>query len=278
LVSEDLSLMGPHLFDDYAFLDLTYTKDKRMAWTVRSDGKLVACTYLPRHEVTALHQHDTRQGDDLFESCCTVKEGFEYPVYVIVDRTLGGRQVRTIERMHTRRFVDQEDAFIVDCGLTYEGPAADTISGLWHLEGEEVAILADGADVAPQTVTDGTIVLDNEASTIHIGLAIHADLEGLPLILEALAAAGQADLKNVSEVLLRVRDSAGIMAGPSFDKLRELPARSNENYDTPPRLKNGVVRITIDNEWGIDSRVCIRQTQPLPLTIAAMTLRVKVGG
>ena len=35
-----------------------------------------------------------------------------------------------------------EDAFFVDCGLTYEGAAAASLTGLDHLEGEEVAILA----------------------------------------------------------------------------------------------------------------------------------------
>lgn len=278
LTPEDLSLMAPHLYDDYTFTDITYSKGLKMMWTVRSDGKLIGCTYLPHHEVTAMHQHNTREGTDLFECCCTVKEASEYPVYVVVNRQLNGREVRCIERMHSRRFVDQEDAYIVDCGLTYDGAPADTITGLWHLEGEEVAILADGAEVTPQTVVDGSITLENEASVIHIGLAIQADLEGLPLILEALAASGQADLKNITEVLLRVRDSSGIKVGPSFSKLRELPARSNENFDTPPRLKNGVVKLTIDNEWDIDSRVCIRQTQPLPLTISAMTLVVKAGG
>lgn len=276
LITEDLSLMAPHLFDGYTFSDVTYAKGPKMIWSVRSDGKLIGTTYLPRHEVNAMHQHNT---DGLFESVCSVKEGTEYPVYAVVQRTLNARSVRCIERMHSRFFVDLEDAFIVDCGLTYSGVAATTISGLWHLIGETVSILAAGAEVDPQVVAaNGTITLDDAATPVHIGLPITADLEGLPLVIEALMASGQANLKNIGEVWLRVKDSAGIKAGPSFDKLRELPARSNENYDTPPRLKNGVVRITLDNSWSIDSRICIRQTAPLPLTISSMTLLVNPGG
>lgn len=276
LVTDELSLMAPHLFEGYTFTDITCSKGNKMLWSVRSDGKLIGTTYLPRHEVNAMHQHDT---DGLFESVCSVKEGAEYPVYAVIKRTINGRTVRCIERKHTRQFSALEDAFIVDCGLTYDGAPALVVSGLWHLIGETVAILADGAEVAPQVVAaDGTITLDIAASVVHVGLPITADIEGLPLVIEALMAAGQATLKNISEVLLRVKSSAGIKVGPDFDHLRELPARSNENYDTPPALKNGVVRIVIDNSWGIDSRVCIRQTAPLPLTISAMSLLVATGG
>lgn len=276
LVTDDLSLMAPHLFEGYTFSDIAYAKGPKMLWSVRSDGKLIGTTYLPRHEVNAMHQHST---DGLFESVCSVKEGTQYPVYAVIQRTLNSRTVRCIERLHTRFFTNLEDAFIVDCGLTYAGAAATTIGGLWHLIGETVSILADGAEVASQVVSaTGTITLDDAATPVHVGLPITADMEGLPLIIEALMAAGQANLKNISEVWLRVKDSAGIKAGPSFDKLRELPARSNENYDTPPRLKNGVVRITLDNSWDINSRICIRQTAPLPLTIASMTLLVATGG
>jgi len=276
LITEDLSIMAPHLFDDYTFSDLAYAKRPRMLWSVRNDGKLIGTTHMPAHEVTAMHQHDT---DGTFESVCSVKEGSEYPVYAVIQRSINGRSVRYIERMHKRRFTDAADAFIVDAGATYDGSAVTTITnGLWHLEGETVNILADGAEVAQQVVTNGAVTLPNAASTVQIGLPITADLQGLPLILESLMASGQASLKNISEVFLRVHESGGIKAGPDFDHLRELPARTNENYDTPPRLKSGVVHITIDNSWDIDAAICIRQTAPLPLTISAMTLLVRAGG
>lgn len=276
LITEELSLMAPHLFEGYTFSDkVSYSKGQKTLWSVRSDGKLVGTTYLPQHEVNAMFVRDT---DGLFESTCAVKEGAEYPLYAIVKRTLNGRTVRCVERKHTRYIGSIEDSFFVDCGITYDSTPATTFYA-WHLIGETVAILADGAEVAQQVVaSDGTITLADAASVVHVGLPITADIEGLPLVIETLMAAGQANLKNVSEVLLRVKDSGGIKVGPDFDHLRELPARSNEAYDTPPALKNGVVRIVIDNSWGIDSRVCLRQTAPLPLTISAMTLVVATGG
>jgi hypothetical protein len=273
----DASIMAPHLFDGFSLVDMAYAKAPyRMAWAVRDDGVLLGLTYLPEHEVLGWHKHTTVDGT--FESVCSVKEGREYPVYAVIRRTVDGRVVRYIERLHSRFFTDAADAFFVDSGLTYDGAPATVISGMWHLEGETVAILADGAEVAQQVVTDGAITLEVEASVVHIGLPITADMQGLPLAVEALSAFGQGAKRNLSEVWLRVKDSGGIKAGPTFDKLRELPARSNEPYDSPPDLKNGIVRITLDNQWDENGQICIRQDQPLPVTISAMTLAVATGG
>jgi hypothetical protein len=276
LVTEDLSLMAPHLFENVTITSMTYSKGQKIVWMSRSDGKLLGDTYLPAHEVNALHQHDTANGE--FESVCSVKEGLDYPVYAVIKRTINGRVVRYIERMSTLRASVQEDSFFVDCGLTYSGPAVTTIGNLWHLVGENVAILADGGEQVQQVVSSAAeVTLDSACVKAHIGIPITADIQSLPLTLEGQPAHGQASETNIGEAWLRVRETGGVFIGPSFDKLREYPARSNENYDTPPRLKSGVIHLLLENDWSFDSRLCIRQTAPLPITLAAMTLLVAVG-
>ena len=42
-------------------------------------------------------------------------------------------------------FTDVEDAFYLDSGLTYDSTPTTTISGVDHLEGETVQVLADGS-------------------------------------------------------------------------------------------------------------------------------------
>ena len=82
-------------------------------------------------------------------------EGREDVLYAIVNRTIGGVTKRYIERIASRQFVAQADAFFVDSGLTYRGAEASTISGLGHLEGQTVSILADGAVHPQRVVTSG---------------------------------------------------------------------------------------------------------------------------
>lgn len=273
---KDISILAPHLFDDYALVDLAYAKTpNKMIWCVRSDGKMLGLTYLPEHDVLGFHEHST---DGLFESVACVKEGNEHALYAVVKRTINARTVRYIERLHTRKFSAAEDAFFVDSGLTYDGVATATITGLWHLEGEEVAVLADAAVHPNVTVTNGAITLEGEASVVQIGLPITADVKTLPLSFEAQAF-GQGVTKNVNGVRLRVQESSGFTVGPSFEAadMVEWTQRSDEAYGSAPALATAVLDITVMPEWGDDAQLCIRQSAPLPATILSMTLDVAVG-
>jgi hypothetical protein len=233
-------------------------------------------TYVPEQQIGSWHWHDT---DGVFESCAVVAEGDEDMLYVVVRRTIDSASVRYVERLHTRQFTDQEDAFFVDCGLTYDGVAATTISGLDHLEGETVNILADGA-VHPQcTVTGGSITLDVEASVVQVGLPITADLQTLPIAAPRRDGSfGQSHVKNVNKAWLRVYRSSGIFVGPAFDKLREVKQRTSEDYGTPPALKSEELSINLTPAWGDGGQVCVRQSDPLPLTVVCLTVEVELGG
>lgn len=277
---DDISILAPHLFDEYSLVDMTYAKTPhKMIWCVRSDGTLIGLTYLPEHEVLAYHTHDT---DGTFESVAAVKEGSEHALYAVVKRTINARTVRYIERLHTRRFSAIDDAFFVDSGLTYDGAPATTISGAWHLEGQDIAVLADGAEVTGLTVTNGAFTLPQAASVVHFGIAITADLKTLPMSIESrnVAAYGQGTEKNVNAVALRLQDTSGIRIGPSFtaSEMQDMTTRRGEAYGEPPALFTGVEDITLTPEWGDDAQVCVRQSAPLPATILAMALDVALGG
>lgn len=74
------------------------------------------------------------------ESCAAVAEGAEDVLYCVIRRTVNGCSRRYVERMASRKFTHQADAFFVDCGATYTGEPADRISGLHHLEGKTVKV------------------------------------------------------------------------------------------------------------------------------------------
>ena len=277
--SQDVAVLAPHLFDFKAILQLAYSRTPyQVLWAVRDDGVLLGLTHQPEHEVKAWHQHTTRDGDT-FESVCAIPEGDEDGIYAIVQRSINGQTVQYIERRHSRMIATLADAFFVDAGATYEGAAATTITGLWHLEGEEVTILADGGVEPMQTVANGTITLGRAASKVHVGLGYNADAQTLPIAQEGVAAFGQGSAKNVSEVWLRVKESSGIQAGPSFERLRLLASRSmtDDPGNAPARL-SGVYPIKIDGKWQQDGSVCVRQSAPLPLTIQSLVLDVANGG
>ena len=271
--AQDVSILAPHLFDYHTVVDMAYsTTPRQILWAVRNDGVLLGMTYAPEHEVKAWHQHTT---DGTFESVCVVAEGNEDAVYVVVNRNTG----RFVERMHDRNPTSLADAFFVDCGLTYDGAAATTISGLGHLEGETVAILADGGVEPQQVVSGGAITLTAAASKVHVGLPYTSDAQGMPLAQEAIQGLGQGTPKNINKAWLNVYQSSDIQAGPSFDKLRTYPQRSTEPYGSPPSIVTATVPVTFQPQWSQNgSPWSVRQSSPLPLTLLSITLEFAAGG
>lgn len=275
-VTGDLSLRTTHLFDNLDIVDMAYSKAPQpLVWFVSTSGKLLGLTYVPEQQIGAWHQHDTL---GTFESCCVVAEGNEDVLYVVVNRTINGNQVRYVERMATRLFNAQADAFFVDSGLTYQGAATTTISGLNHLEGETVNILADGAVHPQRVVSGGSITLDNAASTVHIGLPITADLNTLPLAAQTDGSFAQGRYKNVNKAWLRVYRSSGIFVGPDANHLVEAKQRTTEPYGSPPVLKTEEIDLMLTPGWGDGGQIYIRQVDPLPLTVVNLTLEVALGG
>jgi hypothetical protein len=243
---------------------------------VSSNGKLLGLTYVPEQQIGCWHQHDT---DGFFESICVVAEGAEDVLYAIVRRTINGASKRYVERMRPRVFATPADAFFVDCGGTFvskTGPIT-VVSGASWLEGKTISILADGAVHRQLVVTGGSFTLDNPATKIQFGLPITADLQTLPLANQS-EGAGQGKRKNVNKVFLRVKDSSGINTGPDFNSLVAPKLRTTESYGTAVSLQTREIEVVNKAAWSDSAQVCVRQSDPLPLTVIDMTIDYAMGG
>ncbi len=275
----DISIMAPHLFDKYTNTQMAFTQAPHpTAWFVRSDGVLLGMTYVPEHQVEAWHTHAT---NGYFESICSVPEGSEDVLYAIVRRTVNGRTVRYVERLHSRLFATLTDAFFLDSAISYNGAPATVFTGLDHLLGETVNVLADGAVVRGLVVGPVTggigVTLDEPASKVCIGLQITARMKTLPLAMETQAL-GQGLQKNVNKVYLRVHESSGIFAGPTYDRLKEVKQRKTEPYGSPPDLVNEETGLVTSPDWNAHAQMCVQQADPLPITLLSMVLEVALGG
>ncbi|WP_455153242.1 hypothetical protein [Bradyrhizobium cenepequi] len=221
----------------------------------------------------------------MFEDVVVIGDGNEDVPYFLVRRTINGVSKRYIERLHTRVFATIEDAFFVDCGLSYVGSPVTTISGLGHLEGQSVVALADGNVVRNLTVTGGKITLQNAASKVHVGLSMEASLQTLNLDLGQVQGLGtvQGRQKSVSEVTLRVENTRGIFLGPydgdrGSEHLVEYRQRSTEAWNEPIAMFTGDVTMTPG--LGLETyngTMWVKQFDPLPMTILAIMPDVTIG-
>lgn len=274
----DLTVLSPHLFFGHTILEWCYAEEPfNLVWAVRDDGIVLCLTYLKEQDVYAWSRHDFPgvSGTDKVLSIATISEGKEDAVYLAVSRAIpginGGNPVTYVERFHSRNFlnggqVDSAKAWFVDCGLAYNGSPVTVISGLDHLNGAAVSIIADGNVVPSQTVTNGAITLLHPASTVIVGLPYSADLQTLPMDVPGVATV-QGKRKSISAVTLRLENTRGLKVGPDQQNLTEIKERIRENYGQPTPLITGDERVVISPSWNTQGSIWIRQDQPLPATI-----------
>lgn len=225
-VRADLNALSAHILK--AKVTWTaYTDEPFSAiWAGCADGTLAVAVYYPEQSVLGwsrvLIDGFVEHGQAL-----PAPDGGASDLWLIVRRTINGATVRHIEYMTLPLDEDglKEDAFYVDCGITYDGAATVTITGLDHLEGETVALLPDGATHPPRTVTFGQITLQRPASKVQVGLPFSARLATLDIEAGSSNGTAQGKQKRITRMTVRLDRTLGGKAGPTAEKLETLQFR-----------------------------------------------------
>jgi hypothetical protein len=274
LLGVDLTVLADHLARG-GLIDMVWQQEPELIlWFVHTDGRLIGLTYDRANATVGWHEHSLG-GSGIVESITAIPSGSEDQVYLSVKRTINSVVVRHIVYLKSLYFNDDvQDAFFVDSGLTYDGSATATVTGLNHLEGVSVTILADGAAHADKTVSGGTITLDRSASKIHIGYGYTSLVETLRMEAGAEDGIAQGKIKRIHGVTARFFQTVGAELGPDINNLDRLPFRdSSMNMDEAVPLFSGDKEISFPSGYDNDAKIVIRQTQALPMTVLAIMRR-----
>lgn len=162
-----------------------------------------------------------------------------------------------------------EDTSIV--GGTW-GVSVNTISGLSHLEGEEVQILADGAEQTPQIVSSGNISLELDGWKIIVGLGYQSYITTMPLEAGSQNGTAMGKRKRISELSLRVWRTLGCRVGTNLDNLQNVRYRNPQTeMGMPEPLYTGTIpNIKYNQGWVWDANVTVEQSRPFPMNILAI--------
>ena len=281
-LASNLSLLSEHL-PRSGVAQIEYVEDPNGIVFVRMvDGLLHTFTYKRDEEVVAWSQRTMAGTSAAVESMASIPsvDGKSNTLYFIIKRTINSATTRYIEffeeRFEPTSLTDKDDAFLVDSGATYDGTSTTTITGLGHLEGETVQVLADGAVRPNAVVASSQITLATAAQVVHVGLQISAIATTLPVEVPTPTGTSQGKKKRIGEVLLRFYRSLGGTYGRDESNQDIILSRSGSDpMDSSPPLETGDRILKFNGEHETQGRVTVIANQPIPFTLLAIAPRLE---
>ena len=277
-IAPDMTILAEHVTEG-GITQMAYQQEpNQIIYAVRGDGELIGLTYQREQQVTAWHRHVFGgvfgSGKAICESVAVIPtDDTEYEVYVIIKRTINGATKRYIEVLNTFDFTTTDNTTFnfLDSQLSYSGSSTTTLSGLSHLEGQTVSILADGATHPDKVVSSGAITLDRAVTKAKVGLSYSSILQTMRLDAGSQNGTSQGKTKRIYEITIRLYESVGVEVGESLTNMERIPFRTSADpmdQGIPPFTGDKAVEFR--GNYDTDGFIFVRQTQPLPLTILSL--------
>ena len=156
-----------------------------------------------------------------------------------------------------------EDGIFLDCSLTYNGEPVRVLSGLEHLEGENITLLADGLVIENVLVENGSVHLNSPVSKVVAGLPYEFEMETLNL--EGENTSGLVKIVNSIDISVDKSREDFFIVGSDGTMIQNLLSRASledKNY-----LHSGNVRSFSFADYSENATVHIKQIHPFPLTL-----------
>lgn len=274
---DDLNLLCSHLFDGHKVVAMTYqqTPDS-IIWFVRDDGLLLGLTYIKEQDIYAWHKHSIKNAR--FVNVCCIPGGECDELYAVIERN--GQYENVMLEKRNDNDVPEEQIY-VDDGITVRGSDIKEVTGLTWLEGETVAILADGNALPQQKVEGGKVTLSEKHgySVVHVGLPIDAVIKTLPIEFQMQDGSSISRKKRIGNLSVLFKNTRGGLYGLSEEKLDEIKWRDTEAYGQSTKLFTGKKKIVLPAAgWDETQQLIIKQDAPLPMTVLAIVPEIVPGG
>jgi hypothetical protein len=197
---------------------------------------------------------------------------FSTPITSLVDGALTYSGVapgttRTVERFPLlwRNYFDEENANeyrYLDCNtaiMTGVGPFTTTVSGLSHLNGKTVTVV-QGSNVVNRIVNNGSITAPSTNSG-YLGLPYTSTLTPMKLDAEFEDGTAQGRKKRIHQIVVRTLKSRG----------GQVRTNNGDWYNLASTTTSGDQKMILAGAFGLDADVSLRQTDPYPMCVLAIT-------
>lgn len=259
----DQSMIAAQLLEAGIVETAYSTEPQPIIWAVLSDGRLISCTFDRDQDVVAYSQHST---DGLFKSICVIPGNGKDQLWCAVERTINSVTSTYIEYMDIELHGsgNTDSAYV---GSDVAGKA--TWTGLDHLNGKAVDIVADGVPMPQQTVSAGAVTLPRNAKAVEIGLHYETEVGELPFALQTAQGSTMGMAVSIYEIWVSLYETSGVTINGKEVSFRHFGLAV---LDTPVEPLTGTVKMS-ELGWN-DGRISIKQTQPLPFTVLGIVKKV----
>ncbi len=274
----DLTVLSEHITRGEILECAFQQQPDAIYWTITGGGQLVGMTYERDQNVVGWHRHTT-EGE--FESIATIygANGAD-EVWVSVKRIINGQTVRYLERLRTdfRESFDageKADWWYLDCAKRRENEEETLgVSGLDHLEGMSVDILADGAVSPSRVVVDGSIDLQEPARKVLVGLPYISQLKPMKFEMQMPDGASRGRMKRVHRIIASLYKSLGGECSTNGTDWDWLYARSmSDEMDASPPVFTGDKEVHVAGSNNRSADIILRQRQPLAMCVLALVAK-----
>lgn len=264
-ITNDVSVLAPSVIKTpvaMALLTGGQSFDANWLFIVNSDGTAAVLNKLRSQDINAFTEWNT---DGLITDASVVDD----ELYMVVDRTIGGVRSNFLERWSFDH--------LMDCSV--KKSVAATVTGLGHLEGYTVKVVADGAVLDDRTVTGGSITLttaEQTHSNLEIGINFVPRIRPMPVNTNVGSGQNFMRIRKILRTNAMVYESFGLDVGGVKVPIRAFGDAGVSPLDTDPIPRTGIVEdIYGIIGWGRGVMPIFSAPDPTPFHISAIEFEVE---
>ena len=255
--SSSVSVLASHLINnpiEMAVSRGTSEVDANYVYIVNDDGSMAVYNTLASEDVQGFTEWVTN-GEVI---SATVVDDL---LYMYVKRTIGGVDTYFLERENT----------LITTDSSISATSTDTITGLTHLEGETIDVVADNAYMGEFVVSGGQVTINRQAESLFGGLNFTPILQTMPLNTPLQNGPNAALPKRIVRAGVELFESNGVLVNGQ----RIADKTMGVDVFESPEPKTGLERIFLQG-WSVEAALTITQDEPMPMQILAVYMEVSV--
>ena len=309
-IAPDLTSLAEHITLS-GIVDMAVQKNPdSIVWCVLDNGSLVAMVYEKEQNIVAWSKIPI---DGIVHSVCVSGGEDEDDVWLAIERTIigatltyantvnnvtstveivtyEGETVTDVEyNIYIEKFAPRvfgtliEDAYFVDCGITFESAIpTTTVSGLTHLIGETVAVLADGLVQTSKVVDEnGEIELDTAASKVQVGKSYRSKLMPMRMVHHTQLGSSQGLITRVPKMSISFLNTMGAKYGASDAALFDInwtDPKWENSEDSIEGLFTGEITVSVNGGFSVQEPIIVSTEAPLPCVVRSLMPRLEITG